>query len=221
MENFFNNAQQLGDGVRRVSLDAAFDGGDNLVMWLWEGWHLKDLFVCRRDSKDTVDVVKAKLKEWRVLEENFTYDLNGIGQVFKGFFKNAMPFNNRESVAPEDKGLYDTIKSQSAYLFAKKIINKEISIEPYLLDLRFNAGKNKSVHLRQILMDERKAIKANTQAWDKGFTLIKKADMKKLVGHSPDFIEAMLMRMIFEIKKKKSGRPKWNTRYINPQTIYR
>ena len=27
--------------------------------------------------------------------------------------------------------------------------------------------------------------------------------MKKLVGHSPDFIEAMLMRMIFEIKKKK------------------
>lgn len=221
MENFFNNAQQLGDGVRRVSLDAAFDGGDNLVMWLWEGWHLKDLFVCRRDSKDTVDVVKAKLKEWRVLEENFTYDLNGIGQVFKGFFKNAVPFNNRESVAPEDKGLYDTIKSQSAYLFAKKIINKEISIEPYLLDLRFNAGKNKSVHLRQILMDERKAIKANTQAWDKGFTLIKKADMKKLVGHSPDFIEAMLMRMIFEIKKKKGGRPKWNTRYINPQIMYR
>lgn len=221
MENFFDNAQQLGDKVRRVSLDAAFDGGDNLVMWLWEGWHLKDLFVCRKDSKDTVDVVKAKLKEWRVLEENFTYDLNGIGQVFKGFFKSAVPFNNRESVAPEDKGLYDTIKSQSAYLFAKKIINKEISIEPYLLDLRFNAGKNKSVHLRQILMDERKAIKANTQAWDKGFTLIKKTDMKKLVGHSPDFIEAMLMRMIFEIKKKKSGRPKWNTRYINHQTIYR
>lgn len=59
MESFFNNAQQLGDGVRRVSLDAAFDGGDNLVMWLWEGWHLKDLFVCRRDSKDTVDVVKG------------------------------------------------------------------------------------------------------------------------------------------------------------------
>jgi uncharacterized protein YegP (UPF0339 family) len=31
----------------------------------------------------------------------------------------------------------------------------------------------------------------------------------------------MLMRMIFEIKKKKGGRPKWNTRYINPQIMYR
>ena len=220
MENFFDNAQQIGDNVKRASLDAAFDGGDNLVMWLWVGWHIKDLFVCRKDAKDTVEVVRAKLREWGVLEENFTYDLNGIGQVFKGFFKSAIPFNNRESVADEDKGLYDTIKSQSAYLLAKKIINKEISIEPYLLDFRFDSGKNKNVHLRQMLMDERKAIKANTMASDKGFSLIKKVDMKKLVGHSPDFIEAMLMRMIFEIKKKKGGKPRWGGRYIPPRAYY-
>lgn len=221
MENFFDNPQQLGDGVRRVSLDAAFDGGDNLVMILWVGWHIKDLFVCRKNSKDTVNVVKSKLNEWKVNEENFTYDLNGIGQIFKGYFKSAVPFNNRESVANEDKGLYDTLKSQAAYLFAKKLIDKEISIEPHLLEYRFNAGKNRNVHLRQILMDERKAIKANTTAWDKGFSLIKKADMKKLVGHSPDFIEAMLMRMIFEIKKKKNtGKPKWGVRYLNTNHAY-
>lgn len=221
MENFFDNPQQLGDGVRRVSLDAAFDGGDNLVMILWVGWHIKDLFVCRKNSKDTVNVVKSKLNEWKVNEENFTYDLNGIGQIFKGYFKSAVPFNNRESVANEDKGLYDTLKSQAAYLFAKKLIDKEISIEPHLLEYRFNAGKNRNVRLRQILMDERKAIKANTTAWDKGFSLIKKADMKKLVGHSPDFIEAMLMRMIFEIKKKKNtGKPKWGVRYLNTNHAY-
>jgi hypothetical protein len=222
MEAFFNNPQQIGDGVKRASLDAAFDGGDNLVMWLWEGWHLKDLFVCRKDSKDTVNVVKAKLKEWRVLEENFTYDLNGIGQIFKGFFNGAVPFNNRESVAEEDKGLYDTIKSQAAYLLAKKIINKEISIEPTLLDYRFDAGKNKNVQLRQILMEERKAIRANSTSYEKGFTLIKKVDMKKLVGHSPDFMDAMIMRMIFEIKEKKSkGIPKLGTKYVSPQFYHR
>ena len=222
MEAFFNNPQQIGDGVRRVSLDAAFEGGDNLVMWLWEGWHIKDLFVCKKDSKDTVNVVRAKLKEWRVLEENFTYDLNGIGQIFKGFFNSAVPFNNRESVAEEDKGLYDTIKSQAAYLFAKKLINKEISIEPTLLDYRFEAGKNKNVQLRQILMDERKAIRANASSYEKGFSLIKKIEMKKFVGHSPDFIEAMFMRMIFEIKSKKSkGVPKLGTKFISPQLYYR
>ena len=38
---------------------------------------------------------------------------------------------------------------------------------------------------------------------EKGWTIIKKIIMKKLVGHSPDFIEALLMRMIFEIKHKR------------------
>ena len=53
-----------------------------------------------------------------MLEENFCYDLNGVGQTFKGFFKRAVPFNNRESVDVKLKNVYDTIKSQSAYLFA-------------------------------------------------------------------------------------------------------
>ena len=38
---------------------------------------------------------------------------------------------------------------------------------------------------------------------EKGWTIIKKIIMKKLVGHSPDFIEALLMRMIFDIKHKR------------------
>ena len=56
--------------------------------------------------------------------------------------------------------------------------------------------------LRDILMKERKAIKQDINQTDKGFCIIKKLDMKKIVGHSPDFIEAMLMRFIFEIKHK-------------------
>ena len=71
-------------------------------------------------------------------------------------------------------------------------------------------------------MEERKAIRANSTSYEKGFTLIKKVDMKKLVGHSPDFMDAMIMRMIFEIKEKKSkGIPKLGTKYISPQFYHR
>ena len=94
MEALYRNSMQIGDGIRRVSCDAAFEGGDSLVMWLWEGWHIRDIFVCKLDSKKTVDTVKAMLEEWHVREECFTYDLNGLGQIFKGFFPNAIPFNN-------------------------------------------------------------------------------------------------------------------------------
>lgn len=85
MEALYRNSMQIGDGIRRVSCDAAFEGGDSLVMWLWEGWHIRDIFVCKLDSKKTVDTVKAMLEEWHVREECFTYDLNGLGQYSKAF----------------------------------------------------------------------------------------------------------------------------------------
>jgi hypothetical protein len=219
MEKFYTNPQQIGDGKRYVTCDVAFDGGDSLVMWLWRGWHIEDIFVCRLDSKGSVEAVQAKLNEWGVLEENFCYDLNGVGQTFKGFFKRAVPFNNRESVDDKLKNVYDTIKSQSAYLFAKKILNGEVSINPRLLDLKFSGKGFEKVPLRQILMKERKCIRADESASDKGFCIIKKAEMKKIVGHSPDYFESLFMRMIFDIKRTKHCKPKGMLRYTKP--LYR
>ena len=47
LDEIYDNAEQIGDGKRRASADIAFTGGDNFVMWLWEGWHCKDLVVLR------------------------------------------------------------------------------------------------------------------------------------------------------------------------------
>ena len=146
---------------------------------------------------------KEMLEEWHVREECFTYDLNGLGQIFKGFFPNAIPFNNKEAVEEKFKYIYANLKSQAAYLFAQKIINREISIEPTLLERKFSGKGFEKVPLRQILDKERKAIRKDEDSEEKGWTIIKKIIMKKLVGHSPDFIEALLMRMIFEIKHKR------------------
>lgn len=203
MEAMYKNSMQMGDGVRRASCDVAFDGGDSLIMWLWEGWHIRDIFVSRADSKKTLEMVKGKLEEWGVREENFTYDLNGVGQTFKGFFPKAVPFNNRESVDEKFKHIYSNIKSQAAYLFAQKIIYKEISIEESLLQRRYSGKGFDKNSLAMILNNERKAIRKDEDSDEKGWTIIKKAVMKKLVGHSPDYFEALIMRMIFEIKKKR------------------
>ncbi len=203
MEKLFSNAFQYGDNVRRVSCDAAFDGGDSLVMWLWEGWHIRDVFVCGLDSKKTVNVVKAKLEEWGVHENNFTYDLNGLGQIFKGFFPNAVPFNNKAAVEEKFKYIYPNLKSQAAYMFAQKVINAEISIESTLLTRKFSGKRFKDMPLKDILNRERKAIRKDENNENNGWSIIKKAIMKSIVGHSPDFIEALLMRMIFEIRHKR------------------
>lgn len=202
MESFYENAYQYGDGKKTASCDVAFDGGDNLVLALFVGNHIREVATFRHDSRESIMFVKSKLEEWGVREEDFTYDLSGIGQSFKGFFPKALPFNNRESVQEKDKGAYDTIKSQCAYMFADALIHGEISIDKDLLDRRFSGKNYKNVRLRDILMGERKAIRNDPDS-DRGFVLIKKPMMKKLVGHSPDFMECFLMQQIFKLKKRR------------------
>lgn len=201
LEDFFKNSFQFGDNQRRCACDVAFDGGDNLVMWLFIGDHIEDVYVCSATSRTVLNNVKNKLEEWRVLEENFTYDLSGLGQTFKGFFTHAVPFNNRESVEERYKGQFDNIKSQCAYMFYHALNDGELSINPDLLDLKFSGDGYSNMALRDILRKERKAIKKNIDISDNGFCIIKKRMMKQIVGHSPDFIEALLMIFIFKIKK--------------------
>lgn len=203
MERFFDNAQQEGDGTLRVSCDVAFDGGDNFVMWLWRGWHIQDVFACKLDSLATAKAVKAKLEEWHVREENFTYDLNGLGQMFKGMFPHAVPFNNKEAVEDKYRFIYANLKSQAAYMLVQRFTEGSLSIEPALLARRFSGRGYHGMPLRDILLKERKAIRRVEDEEGKGWTLIRKRDMKKTVGHSPDFFEALLMRMVFEIKGKR------------------
>lgn len=203
MEKFFSNSFQLGDGVKRASCDIAFGGGDNLTLWFWEGWHVRDLAVAQLNSREAVKLVKGKLEEWGVEESNFTYDRNGLGAAFEGFFPRAMPFLNNEAVDEKFKNSYANIKSQAAYLFAQKMIYGELSIEPSLLDRRYSGKGYSNSTLRDILIKERKVIRRDDDAYDKPWALIRKSVMKKLIGHSPDFIEGMMMRMIFEIKRNR------------------
>ena len=201
MEKIYGNAKMLGDKVRRATCDVAGDGGDNCVTWLWIGWHVADIFVCRRDLYTTPTLLMAKLQEWGVLEENFAYDLNGVGQVLKGAFPRAVKFNNEEAVDNKFRFLYNNKKSQCAYKFAERTQQEGWSIEYSLLDRKYKMGKDLR-YLRDILQIERKCVKQDLGKADKGWCIIPKEQMKRrdCVGHSPDFFEALFMREIFELK---------------------
>lgn len=215
LEAIFNNSIQLGDGVHRASADIAFTGGDNFVMWYWVGNHTKDVVVMRLDSKTIVSVVKAKLREWGVEECNFTYDMQGIGQYFKGFFPDAVPFNNQAAPIALDrkeeegiKYLYKDLKSQCAFMFYTEIKERTISIEPALLERKFSGNGFKNLPLRQILMKERKSLRRDEVGADRGFKLLPKKLAKKYVGHSPDFWESWFYIKIFRLTKKKHKKAK-------------
>ncbi len=211
----FRNAVQAGDGVRRAAADIAFTGGDNFVMWLWEGRHCRDLLVARLDARTLVSVVAEKLAEWGVEQKNFTYDMQGIGQYFKGFFPDAVPFNNQAapvaSCHKEEAGikyLYKDLKSQCAFLFYQAIKERSFSVDEDLLDRKFSGNGFDKVPLRQILQKERKMLRRDEDSSDKCFKLLPKKLAKRYVGHSPDFFESWLYIMIFSVVKRKHNKVK-------------
>ena len=217
MLHFFDNAYQNdtegGDTALYATADVALQGGDNFVMWLWQGWHIKDVYVCRFDSKTLVNVIKAKLSEWGVQEENFTYDFQGIGQILEGHFPDAVKFINQAAPIAEEKKqeegvkkLYKDLKSQCAVLTYKMFRDCELSIDTHILDMTFDGHGYGKTKLRDILMKERKCIRRTKESEGKAFQIISKSDMKKIIGHSPDFFESIIFRQIFRLRRKKHKR---------------
>jgi hypothetical protein len=67
---------------------------------------------------------------------------------------------------------------------------------------KFFDKKKRSYTVRERLMEERRALKRKDSATSR-FEIIEKTQMKLEVGHSPDFIEGLLM--IEYLFKKKTG----------------
>lgn len=209
IEKFFSNSPDVTDRTRYVSADIAFEGGDFMVMWLWEGLHIKDVFVTTGSSTVIESVVKSKLIEWGVREENFVFDFWGVGQAIAGHLPRAIKFTGTAKPAPPFDRSYKNVKSQCAEILVHYLQEHKLSIEPRLLTLKFSGkkGKYKNVMLKDILMQERKCIRHKHQSSVGGFELINKEEMIKAVGYSPDFFESLIYRMFYEIGKKKNRKP--------------
>lgn len=206
LEKVFTNPYQYGDGIRRCTADIALEGGDNLVMYLWIGWHVADFRCVNVNSKTAVSVIKRTLKEWGVAEENFCYDYQGLGQLVKGFFPEAIPFNNQAAPIAEDdeeadgvKYLYKDLKSQCAYIIYRKLKELDISFEENLLDRKVSGNGYDDIPLREVLQKERQSLRRDTDSQDKGFCLMPKKKSKLIVGHSPDWWESLYFRAYFDL----------------------
>ena len=199
MDRFYNTPEQIGDGKKYITCDVAFDGGDQCVFILWIGNHVSDIYVCRKDAQTTLSIASALLERWGVREENFAYDLLGIGHIFKGFFKRAIPFNAKEGVDRKYKGVYYNLNAQAAYNFADHIKDGTYSINSELLERRFTGKNYKNMLFREILNQERRCIKFRED--DPSRMIDKSPGMKRIIGRSPDFIDALKMREVFNIKQ--------------------
>lgn len=204
MEAFYNNTERR-DGVMRASCDVALTG-DFFVIFAFDGHHICDMEAWRgMMSEDIVPFIENFLQRNGVRKENFTYDSNGLGLWISSSsaFTTSVPFNNKSQSS--DVRLWNNLKSESAEKFVKAIKGREFSISSTLLARKFTDEKKHTFTLGDRLMEERRAIKRKDSETGR-FEIIAKPQMKIEIGHSPDFIEAIMMVMPLLEKRRVAVR---------------
>lgn len=202
---FDSDRHSMTNGVKYATIDVALLGLDNFIIIIWDNLHIVDV-ICkeRLDSGAAIALVASTFAEYGIRESNCAFDNVGNGQVLT-CYKRAVPINAMS--APIGKEIaYENLKSQILYTFAKYLIEEKITCSPNTAQKLFNYGKGATkskLSFQEILQNERRAL---MQAESTGKTkMLNKREMKKILGGiSPDFLEAVAYRMVFELDKKQS-----------------
>ena len=188
MNRFFDNAAQV-NGTRCGGGDIALRD-DWLVLWALDGLHIIDIDARRYvTSENVIPIILDFLKRNEIPKENFAFDVNGIGNWLKQSedLRGCFGFDNKAPA--KDKTSYNTRKSECAGMLIDYLQNGQLSIEESVLRKTYTE-KRVPFSIRDKLVEERVALKWKEDENPKA--LIQKKDMKTLLGHSPDFIEALL-----------------------------
>ena len=209
MNRFFENTPQV-TGLRCGGGDIALRD-DWLVLWAMDGMHIIDIFAKRYvTSEDVIPIILEFLKKNEIPKENFAFDVNGIGNWLKQSeeLRGCFGFDNKAPA--KDKASYNTRKSECAGMLIDALQNGTLSIDETVLRRMFTE-KRIPFSIRDKLVEERIAIRWKEEENPKA--LIKKTEMKNLIGHSPDFIEALLYcldRVDNAKKARKVRRGDWS-----------
>jgi len=114
---------------------------------------------------------------------NIVYDADGLGSFLKGYLKGAKPFNNGGKVVGEVN--FKNLKSQCGYKLAEYINQGKIYIA---------CEVDKSQMIKEL-----ECLQSYKLDDDGKIQLLPKAKIKELIGQSPDVLDALMMRMYFEL----------------------
>lgn len=191
IENCFTN-DFVPTGQKYISADIALHGSDRFVVIVWNGLRVEEIHTIPKcDAKEAEEFIRAKAAAHGVPFRNIVYDHDGIGAFLSGYLKTAYGFVNGSSPiqSSKDKINYTHLKAQCFYVLSKAMADNRIYIKP-------------QQHKEQI-MTELENIRKEGHDKEGKIGVTKKDDVKKILGYSPDFADALMMRMVFELPMKR------------------
>jgi phage terminase large subunit len=168
-------------GKRFITADIAFTS-DKLVIIVWDEFIILDIIV--NPDGDIEDVIMDLAKKYKVPNYNIAYDSDGVGQFLKKRLTNAKPIiNNAKALKDEN---YKNLKTQLYFKLSDKIID--------------NSVKSNIKQYKEDMIEELQVIRHKPTNTVGKIEMLDKGEVKRIIGRSPDFSDAMAYRMFFEYK---------------------
>jgi phage terminase large subunit len=173
---------ELLEGNKYITSDIARFGKDRTIICLWNGLTLTEIKVLHRASVDeVVNEIRTIAKNNNVLLQNIVCDEDGVGGGVVDFLKCRGFVNGSKAKQPQ----YQNLKSECYYLLAQ-------FIEQNHLTCLVNSHKEQ-------IVKELEMIKRHRADVDGKLQVTPKEQIKLREGISPDFADAIMMRMFFEL----------------------
>jgi len=181
-----------------ISCDVARAGRDKTVIMVWEGLYVKKIHVF---AKSTIPEVVESLKSLSYLHKvprgNIVIDEDGVGGGVVDYLPNCKGFVNNSS-PKETKGSkkvhnYANLKTQCYFKLAELINSDQMGCA--------------EIHseVKDLLIEDLEQVAQKDIDKDGKIQLLGKEKIKENIGRSPDYSDALMMRMYFEVNPEMTA----------------
>lgn len=172
-------------GEKFITCDVARFGADKTVFMVWDGLHIKYIKSLDKSAMtEVVEELKRLQQKYAVNLNNIILDEDGVGGGAKDFLRCRGFVNNSKALKGEN---YQNLKTQCYYKLADLINKGQVGVtcpDP---------------EMSKAILEELEQVRSKDQDKDSKLKMIPKDNVKDILGRSPDFSDAMAMRMFYEI----------------------
>ena len=178
-------SQQGIKGDKYISCDVARFGVDKTIIMVWEGLHIRYIRTLLKSAvNDVVEVVRELQQKYQVNLRNIIVDEDGVGGGVKDYLRCQGFTNNARALKSEN---YQNLKTQCYYKLADKINKGQVGISC------------SDVNVKNQIIEECEQVRTKDADKDNKLQIIAKDTIKAILGRSPDYSDALAMRMYYEI----------------------
>lgn len=188
--------QMVGKGY--ISADIARFGSDTTVVIRWQDLHIKEIACLEKFSiAQSAEYISNLRRTYHIASNCIVIDADGIGSGVTDILPGSVGFHaNRK---PEKSGNrlanFQHLKAQCYFKLQELMEANQISISPNAAATIFH-GKT----IIDRLNEELESIHRASDVIDGTVNINSKDEQKRILGHSPDLADALMLRMYFALK---------------------